>query len=223
MSKILRIAHSMQAPRFFEETGSMKFAGSSKKMDGALKRIDEKTIKRFPRWDKSMDTLLVKILLESAQVNLDDFSDDVQHSTDTIRRRGVFLYGSITYSNVGTENIRYYYRINKIPESEYRIKERISHNATHRMLRKRSGIKLSFVQTGTVGRFSFQKLFIQIASGMGMLTLITTIVDFIAMRFMPMRKYYGHYKYELSADFSDIKDEGITLSQLSQFQRSKTS
>jgi hypothetical protein len=47
---------------------------------------------------------------------------------------------------------------------------------------------------------------VQIVSALALLKLATTIVDLIALYFLPQKAYYRDFKYQVTKDFSDVRD-----------------
>ena len=44
-------------------------------------------------------------------------------------------------------------------------------------------------------------------SALALLKLATTIVDLIALNLLPHKAYYRDFKYQVTKDFSDVRDE----------------
>lgn len=47
---------------------------------------------------------------------------------------------------------------------------------------------------------------VQLASALGLLSVGTLVVEMFMLYIAPQRKYYTRYKYEETADFSDVRD-----------------
>lgn len=73
-----------------------------------------------------------------------------------------------------------------------------------RRLITRTGIKMVFVRGGSLGRFSFINILTQIAAGLAMLTVATTMVEQVAMRVMKRKELFRHAKYH-EADLDESK------------------
>lgn len=77
---------------------------------------------------------------------------------------------------------------------------------TDRWLVNRHGIRLVFLVTGTLSKFDFTTLLIQLTTSLALYKVAVLVVDLIAIYLMPQRKHYRDYKYELTEDFSDVRD-----------------
>jgi hypothetical protein len=136
-----------------------------------------------------------------------------------MRDRGLVIVLSISYSNQDpnsllgiSDHIHYQYRVQRIFETEYETTETVygwvgeedsNEDETHRLIRKRFGILIKIIQTGSIARFSLQELLFHVMSGLGLLAIITTVVDTLALYLMPIHlkeKYweckYTHYMVE---------------------------
>jgi len=148
----------------------------------------------------------VSDILEASGISL----DDVGKSTNTTRYDGVVIIMFIEYSNSVTSpgTISYNYKVKTVNGAEYKIEEpqRIFEDPGYLVIYNRHGIRLIYIQSGSVGRFNFLVLLISLVSGLVLVNLSTTLVDLVAMRVLPQRQLYSGYKYEKTEDFSDIRD-----------------
>eukprot|EP00003_Mantamonas_plastica_P025731 TRINITY_DN5107_c0_g2_i2.p1 TRINITY_DN5107_c0_g2~~TRINITY_DN5107_c0_g2_i2.p1 ORF type:complete len:302 (-),score=82.01 TRINITY_DN5107_c0_g2_i2:49-954(-) len=161
---------------------------------------------------KRGDIFKVGDLLSAANIDLDDSS--ISSSTNSsYRYDGIVLICEIEYSNTDNklpfdfETIQYRYKIDVIPGAEYKVLQVIYHEYPNsRIAFDRHGIRLVFLMSGQLGYPNVQATLLQFVSGMALLSLATAIVDFLAMKVMPMRQHYRQYKYEETIDFSDLRD-----------------
>lgn len=79
----------------------------------------------------------------------------------------------------------YTYTVREIPDTRYKVDEILPINATHRKRRARHGVKLSFVQTGEIYRWSLRVAFIQFMSVVGVLGLTTLVIEKVIFRIKP--------------------------------------
>lgn len=195
---ILKLEHTMFAKKFYEIGNGEEFAESSRHMDGFLVKLSAQTQPETIREFKSgkADSMPVKDLLLAAGLDdLDAPSDAVGHEDETFRERGLVLYVHIKYSNLasmwGTRQPTYEYRVERLPETGYKVAEELSsypHRdwqpedpfARYRFIRRRHGIFIKVEQGGKLGRFSWQNTLFHIASIMSLLAVITSLVDFMA-------------------------------------------
>ena len=120
-------------------------------------------------------------------------------------------------------DIEYTYHVRHIPYMDYNCKQVLpyfsSESATStdqwRLLRKRYAIRVEFEQSGSLGKnikiiinnyvlflglFSFSTLLLKLVSGIGLLTLTATVIDTIALHFLPNRAIYRQHVYDESDD-----------------------
>nr|ADV31315.1 P2X receptor [Pleurobrachia bachei] len=150
--------------------------------------------------------------------SLDDTSDSPNGNGKSFRRKGCLLIVTLFYENTlstwwGTTPLRYRYTVERVPYTPYRVEEVIpmvtpsllfsstvplntatAHdrytNVQHRLLRKRYGVHLKFVQGGSLGVFSITCLLQCLATSMSLITLITTVGDIIALYLLPQSGFY---------------------------------
>lgn len=155
------------------------------------------------------DILRIGTLLRAAGVDdLDaetDFRSRKPNATaESFRYAGLQLLVFVTYSNTETFNlsdVSYTYEVVRINRTEFKALQNVAtKNITNRLVYDRHGIRLMFVQSGELGRFDFQTLLLSVVSGLGLLALSTLVVDVIAIRLMPARAVYKHFKFEETED-----------------------
>ena len=114
----------------------------------------------------------------------------------------------ITYTNMEKmfqDKATYTYSLSRVPGREYKILENLeSEDGRSRKTFNRHGIKIVVLQTGTIGRFSIQTLFIKLVTALGLLSVATVVVELLMIRVMPRRKLYKQAKVEETEDFSDL-------------------
>lgn len=130
----------------------------------------------------------------------------------SMRYDGVVMIMVLTYENdypafVSTAKARYNVRMYRIRGAEFKYEYPVPISADVRILRNTHGVRIIFLQQGRLGRFSFQQLLVQLVSALALLKVATTIVDLIAIRFLPHKDYYRDLKFQVSRDFSDLRQE----------------
>jgi len=130
----------------------------------------------------------------------------------TIRYSGIVIIVSLTYNNVrlNDDRITYLYRISPITTSSFTsiqtIEPLLSNNDTvERLMVTRNGVRLIFIQSGTIGVFNFQNLLLSLVSGLGLLIIAQELVDQLALRILPQRRIYRKFKYENTPFFEQIR------------------
>jgi len=167
------------------------------------------------------DTLREFNSLGSDYMNVPEFLSAARYDLDTeangyldpsqlenYRRFGGVILLMIYYTNqrgfVSNENvINYEYRPVIIPEIDDFMLETIWVNyPTEQIQLVRRGIRILAVMTGTLGKFDFQTLLIQLTASLTLVLVSKTIVDFLACYILPRRAAYYDCKYEVSEDYS---------------------
>jgi hypothetical protein len=168
-----------------------------------------------------LDIIHLSFLLQAAGItSLDNASS--YNKSDSMRFDGVVVLVFITYSNTytyDTSKVRYQYSARQIIGAEFKTEQPIyTKNQTNRTIWDRHGVRLVFLQIGSLGKFDFQTLLLSLVSGLGLLAVATLVVDIIATRVLPGKETYRHYKYLetpeynaiRSGDYDDIRDENQT-------------
>uniref|UniRef100_A0A6B2L636 Purinergic receptor n=1 Tax=Arcella intermedia TaxID=1963864 RepID=A0A6B2L636_9EUKA len=132
----------------------------------------------------------------------------------TKRYEGLLIFFFIQYTNMLTYNlndIRYIARATFVRNSYSKIEESVYPFPTNtskidyseynsRIVRDRHGVRVVFVQTGTIGKLDIPTALISFASGLGLIAISTFIVDTIATKIMPKKKVYEHFKISEAAE-----------------------
>eukprot|EP01132_Coremiostelium_polycephalum_P003319 gene3319-4159_t len=107
----------------------------------------------------------------------------------------------LDYANVNLDD-----PLKLIENTEYTVLQPIvMENILHRYVYKRHGVRVLFIQTGSIGQFNFQSLLLTLVSGMGLLAVSTIIVDQLAIRILPQRKSYSSYKFQVTEGMQPMK------------------
>jgi len=198
--------HSVIAPEFATTNGT-KYQGSSIDMEGTLEFEGSGEVMKFGVGAR--DNFTLSTLMEAAKSNLDSFPED----EDVIMRYdGAVLLVMISYSNTYStfapaSNLKYQIHVKRIKRTEYKAVYSYTVASTDsRTSRNMHGVKIVFVQHGTIGQFDFQTMLIQLVTALALLTLAQTIVDLIAVYLKDLRRLYYKAKFEETEDFSDIRD-----------------
>eukprot|EP00026_Physarum_polycephalum_P009908 Phypoly_transcript_10046.p1 GENE.Phypoly_transcript_10046~~Phypoly_transcript_10046.p1 ORF type:complete len:418 (+),score=39.71 Phypoly_transcript_10046:121-1254(+) len=150
----------------------------------------------------NMSTILIAANVKS----LDDDSQLVDNRT--YRYDGVLLIMVVEYSNKGYSNnkLQYDYYVYQIPGVSVVAQAPSVSLPTGYSQRTWYGIRVIFALAGTVGKFDFQTLLTALVSGAVLVTAATTVVDLLLLYIMPDRALYAKHKYEITEDFSDVRD-----------------
>jgi len=201
---LIKVEHSIMS-------SSTNLSASHRMMTGGLYDVEGNIIKILNSSERSrVDKLLLKDILQAANISLDDTSDAMNSNGRSYRKNGVVLQVLIDYRNaetftVGTNKMSYSYHVRHIPYSDYRVKQEIpipdqEGNINQRVVLKRYTTRIEFSQIGKIGRFSLSSLLLQLASLMGLLTLTATIIDTIALYVIPNKEMYRQYVFDSSPE-----------------------
>lgn len=139
--------------------------------------------------DGKADAFTVGQLVEAAGISLEDIADGKDGEDEPIRSRGMVLLARISYKNSGkgewgVREPSYKYQIRKVPYTEFKVSEPAQRGAGQdagtRVLWKRFGIKIIFVQTGRIAKFSANALLMELVAGLALLSMAQLACDLYA-------------------------------------------
>jgi len=156
------------------------------------------------------DILEISALLEAAGITS---LDQPWTTNETMRYAGVILLVLISYSNTfsfSTSNLRYSINVKVVNNTEFKSLQTIYTSFPKNINQfNRHGIRILILQSGSLGKFDFQTLLVNLISSLGLFALITLVVDIIATYCLPQRSIYYKYKFDETIDFSDLRDKLI--------------
>ena len=173
------------------------------------------------------DIFSIQSLLDAVGIaSLDEVGGGIAGLDDgTLRYGGFVVLLSITYSNYflpdtfglrhalafGTSSfddnsVSYVYRVSAVPRAEYKAEtvEQADLFALNRTVHNIHGIRVIVSQTGRIGAFDVQTLFINIFVGLGLLAFANAAVDCVALRLCPLRRVYRQYVSRPTVRLSEI-------------------
>ena len=181
-------------------------------------------------------TLLLSGLIDSKEHLLDEKVTGATHMGEEIpfRGHGLTLNMHIVYTDVNNtvanakiiDGITYYYNVEifKGPENSHHYTADIERGKT-RILTVKHGISIVPDVQGSQHQFNPQTLLVCLTSALGLLSIVTLVVETVMLKFMPLSKYYNAVKYEKTAktgslvvSFKDVrsksKDQVVELVQM---------
>eukprot|EP00656_Telonema_subtile_P025501 TRINITY_DN27573_c0_g1_i1.p1 TRINITY_DN27573_c0_g1~~TRINITY_DN27573_c0_g1_i1.p1 ORF type:complete len:373 (+),score=108.97 TRINITY_DN27573_c0_g1_i1:157-1275(+) len=190
---IVKVEHSFEAPHFFDSAASASdarlYGGSNRMMAGRLAMKAPGASKTLPP-DGKADAFTLGELVQAAGVSLEHLADGKDDEDESIRSRGMVLMARITYKNSakgewGVRPPSYVYQVSKVPYTEFKVAETAersssSDGSSTRVLWKRFGIKVIFVQTGRIAKFSFNALVMEIVAGLALVSMAQLACDLYA-------------------------------------------
>jgi hypothetical protein len=130
----------------------------------------------------------------------------------SIRNDGVVIIVTITYTNLADynlSNVIYTYKVNYLSDTKFKALEPIfTKNIDTRTIWNRHGVRIVFIQTGSIGQFDFLTMILTFVTGMGLLAAATIVVDTIATKIMPKSDLIASYKYE-EKELKRLRKESI--------------
>jgi len=167
--------------------------------------------------DRDGDIVDLATILRAGGVNSLDV-DSGENDDATFRYDGVLLMMVVDYGNDGysTSKLKYEYSVIQIPGVSV-IAQQPGQFITPTSYSQRTwyGIRVIFLLTGTIGKFDFPTLLTALVNGMVLVKLATTVVDILLLYVMPDKALYSKHKFELTEDFSDVRLQQKSASQLS--------
>jgi len=209
----------------------------NKNLYGELLNKDDNVVWRFypqeyKKYDKSTnytireshipgDIFSVGTLLKAVDVSL----DDINNGDEPYRYSGCVIVVIIEYNN-DKDEIQYKYKPSLITNAEMKILELVanSNHVSSKLFSKlsidntindslgryefnRHGIEIKFVQLGEIGQFEFIALCMSLVASIAMLSIASKVVESLMLYVLPEKLYYRSTKFEVSDDFSDIREK----------------
>lgn len=80
-----------------------------------------------------------------------------------------------------------------------------------RVVYDRHGIHFIFLQTGRLGKFDFQTLLLSFVSGIGLITVSTVVVDFIATKILKAKDVVTELKYHETGNLLSLEEKDLLV------------
>jgi hypothetical protein len=97
-----------------------------------------------------------------------------------------------------------------VPEQEYKAESVYTPDNSFpnsvRQTYNRHGVRIVVVQSGRIGRFSFQDLLINLTVSLGLMSVAILITDFVAFSLCKQRRIFSQYMLRKTVDMSDVLD-----------------
>mmetsp|Transcript_1 Transcript_1/g.3 ORF Transcript_1/g.3 Transcript_1/m.3 type:complete len:490 (+) Transcript_1:89-1558(+) len=162
--------------------------------------------------DGGSDYFTVGFLLRAMQLSLDTASRAPATRPQTVRSSGIIVRVSIEYYNfwvfhLGTQQeIRYVYTLTPLRQSSYREARIVNtHYPRQRVKQDLHGIRFEFQTGGSLGKFDFTEMLIQLTTSLALLAVSTTVVNLLAQYILKYSEYYRRAMFTSSPDFSDLR------------------
>ncbi|KAJ3056249.1 cytochrome c oxidase subunit 1 [Rhizophlyctis rosea] len=155
------------------------------------------------------DVITVQQLLDAAAVNLDAPSEAIAvNSGEITRSAGIVITVVIDYKNRQSEHaeLKYKYIPSKVRNQEFKILQNVPQSDGTILNLNRHGVKVTFVQTGSIGTFDFLTLLKNLVAAFALLSVARLVVEKSMLWILPMRHVYKEYKFESTEDFSDLRE-----------------
>ena len=124
---------------------------------------------------------------------------------NSIRYDGAVFLVMIRYETpkLTVSDMGYEYNVRYIDQAEYKLITKVNDGTTVTYL-NRHGIRILFVQTGFITRFSFVELLKTLVAGVALFAVASIVVEKFIMKVLPSKHVYENYKYLTSEDFSVV-------------------
>ena len=127
-------------------------------------------------------------------------------ATNSLRYDGAVFLVLIDYSTprLKRHNMGYSYKVRFIPKAEYKIIQKVKAGSQTHFV-NRHGLRILFVQTGFITKFSFVELLKTLVAGVTLFAVAGVLVEQIIMKILPEKHVYENYKFTQSEDFSVVQ------------------
>eukprot|EP01062_Namystynia_karyoxenos_P014992 TRINITY_DN15431_c0_g2_i1.p1 TRINITY_DN15431_c0_g2~~TRINITY_DN15431_c0_g2_i1.p1 ORF type:complete len:581 (+),score=162.10 TRINITY_DN15431_c0_g2_i1:75-1817(+) len=163
------------------------------------------------------------VLLAAGGLRLDDLNHVGGATNATYRQTGTTVVLSIEYSNRNAwemptgADIHFEYRVAALRGTAYRQQDHewVAFDwASGRFVKQlsvRQGVRIVAVQSGMLQAFALQVLLLQLTTSLALLAVASAAVDAIALNLLPHRNEYTAYKFQVTEDFSDLREGKVTI------------
>jgi len=212
----LQVDHTFFAPTLGIQGNARDLPGSiiniSDPNDPNISELLLPDVEVFGKINKT-DIISVGTLLHAAGVNIDEQNISVGES---IRYSGAIFLVILDYQNSRTiflqPNTHYTLHVQLINNTEYKAVQAVyTKKLVNRTIYNRHGLHFVFLQTGKLVQFDFQVLLLSFVSGMGLLAMSTTVVDFISTKILGSKEVVSNLKYRTTTNLTQLTDEELML------------
>eukprot|EP00486_Rosalina_sp_Unknown_P006168 CAMPEP_0201571248 /NCGR_PEP_ID=MMETSP0190_2-20130828/13926_1 /ASSEMBLY_ACC=CAM_ASM_000263 /TAXON_ID=37353 /ORGANISM="Rosalina sp." /LENGTH=412 /DNA_ID=CAMNT_0047995683 /DNA_START=71 /DNA_END=1309 /DNA_ORIENTATION=- len=209
----IRFRCFFQAREFFMETRNDYYSQSCAEMKGKLENYNGDKIASYGA--NGSDIISLQTILNAAGVDLNELQDypPDHEQKESNRHAGVVLFFGIDFDGVYKQDVEYTYSVTQVPKVEYKVTLSTYVGSNERLITDTHGVKIFFVFSGSICRFDFQTMLIQMVAGLGLLSVATLTTDFLMQYIMPLRSAYVRYKYK-ETEHHDILRKKFTRRQL---------
>ena len=147
-------------------------------------------------------------------INLDDKSNACpekcrsvstgEYIEATNRWTGFDIIAEVTYDNTGLyikessphKSPMYTVLFKAVDKSVYNVEVPFIQKGSERVVQRLAGPRITVSIKGTLGRFSWMTIMVQLSQSILLIFLSSTMVDMVLMRFMVNSEYFNYLKYE---------------------------
>ena len=198
------VKHSFEARNFYQQTNNPIYARSNDQMTGSVFDHKGNLVMNLP--SGSYDIFSIEFLLASAGLSLDNVLNDDRFVNKTFRHSGVVIILTLAYENTDPKNPTYSYKVSPAPETDYKLSQVVSVGSMRKKI-DRNGIKIIFIQTGSIGKFDLFACLENLVTSLGLLAVASLVVDALMVQVMPMRKWYASFKFFETEELNLIKHD----------------
>jgi hypothetical protein len=198
---------------------------TSRSIRGWILDSDGNRMVTFPKNGSDKDYVFtVQQILDAGGVDLDEIVDgkDLPKRYD-----GLVLLAMINYENPWYRpwEITYGISVQEATGTEYKHVQAVFDNLlstdptpmNHFTVENTHGIRIMFIQTGSIGAFSIINLLLNIVAGMAMLDVAAWIVEFVMLNIVTEKDIYEGYKFTSTREWGETRKQAIDLSQVDEY------
>eukprot|EP00286_Rhodomonas_abbreviata_P017668 CAMPEP_0181319172 /NCGR_PEP_ID=MMETSP1101-20121128/17422_1 /TAXON_ID=46948 /ORGANISM="Rhodomonas abbreviata, Strain Caron Lab Isolate" /LENGTH=365 /DNA_ID=CAMNT_0023426739 /DNA_START=451 /DNA_END=1548 /DNA_ORIENTATION=+ len=209
------VEHEAMAPSFYSSYHNEKFRGGSSEMKGKLVSYRDDGTGRVRTVDlNDIDPtvglrMTVEEVLDAAGLSLDKKLEGEKHP---VRHTGAVINAHLRYSNTHTflsPSSEMQYTVEFAPALNQGSQLASAYEPVGfgdaRMMVKRTGIRIIFLQQGKLGCFSVVAFFQTLAAGFFITATTTWLMGQIVTRYIPLAERYEVAKYEYTENINNIR------------------
>jgi hypothetical protein len=153
------------------------------------------------------DIFTIQTLIDAAGVPSLDVASGLVDDTASLRYDGLALVCVVDYSNSASHptDLSYTYTLFVIRGVNVISQEPSTAVPDGVLQRSWYGVRVTFVISGTLGKFDFPTLLTSVVSGLVLVKIATTIVDLLLTYALPERIEYRKHKYEVTKGFKEMR------------------
>jgi hypothetical protein len=191
---LLRVVHAFHAPGWASSVG--------KDVTGELVGPNGEVMAHFPAGESDKLSLALLLRAAGAERALEEPSGEAGRDGETIRSRGAHLALSVSYHNLGPSEyspgeVRYRYTVAWIKGSPA-VRYYSRGCAATETAVKAYGVRITLHVGGRIHATSWSGAAASLGSSLGLIGIVTTLIDVIVVYVSKLKNIYCAYKFEVT-------------------------